>query len=138
MFKRITISLCSLQLLILPVATHAEEVPQNIFEWHCQPEAEKCIRQQLDLMIALNPAIERLQLDLLKKTSTRLQDWVDHIVCIENVNLVRNLQEAGFTLEEVTSDYETYRHLGAQLPAVVINKKDQKAGIAISIDSISD
>lgn len=139
MFRNRIIHLSFLQfLLTMPIITQATEGSQVDFVWHCQPQAERLIHQQLDFMLELNHAIKRLRLDLLEKTSTRLQDWMDHIVCVYTDALVTNLQEAGFTLQETSLDYDTYRHLGAQLPAVVLNKKDSKTGVAISVDSISD
>ena len=50
------------------------------FQWKCEPQAESLVFSLLNEYTQANPFIEALRFDLLKHTSTRLFDWVDHVV----------------------------------------------------------
>lgn len=107
------------------------------FEWNCQPEAEKLLIDVMERAVQSNPLIAELQTDLLQKTSTRLFDWLDHVVMNDQA-AEQNLLQAGFTLQETDSSDRLYRHLGAQLPAAVVRKSSEPSGIAVAVESIAD
>lgn len=109
------------------------------FQWKCQPEAENLILKVLKESRAANPMIVALETDLLKQTSTRLFDWVDHVVVGYSPAIEEELENTGFISDVTTPSYRVYHHPGAQLPSVVV--KDHASpveGIAVSVDSISD
>lgn len=108
------------------------------FEWVCQPQAEKIVLDLIAGAIADSPFIADLQQELFQKTSTRLLDWLDHIVIEAGKGSEAQLEEAGFTLHETSSQYHVFRHLGAQLPAIVVEKGRGKGGLAITVESIDD
>lgn len=110
------------------------------FQWKCQPEAERLILDFVDQAIRINPFISHLNDELLTQTSTRLFDWIDHIV-IEEVQGVKNqLESLGFVQDQGEQGEKTvYRHPGAQLPQVVLNSSStEPLGLAISVDQIAD
>lgn len=111
-----------------------------INQWVCQPEAEKIISTALEKACRKNPWIENLQQNLLQKTSTRLFDWLDHLICSYSPELEGKLQKVGFIFENASSSYRVFHHPGAQLPRIVISdrKEQEVLGIAIIVDSIAD
>lgn len=112
---------------------------QTQFQWKCQPKAETILLKLLDESCKMNPTIEKLKNDLLKHTSTRLFDWVDHFVVGYTQEIEHDLEESGFVSESVTSSYRIMHHPGAQLPRVVI--KDNAGSIeavAVTVDNIAD
>ena len=109
------------------------------FQWKCQPQAEQFIIKTLDEAKAANAFIASLETDLLKHTSTRLFDWVDHIVVGYSDSVEEELEKSGFVSDATSSEYRVYHHPGAQLPAVVV--KDHASpvvGVAIFVESIAD
>lgn len=114
---------------------------QHQFLWECQPKAENLILKILDEAFELNPFIRDLQSDLQKHTSTRLFDWLDHVSHCYSEDLERELEEAGFTLEQTSYSYRVFHHAGAQLPRVIVKDKGNsspKIEIAVSVESIAD
>lgn len=108
------------------------------FDWKCHPRAEKLLLEAVEEAALKNHSIDQLQKNLMEKTSTRLFDWLDHVILPVDLNNENELKETGFTLQESKKDYKVYRHLGAQLPAVVLSETAQDVGLAVCVDSIAD
>ncbi len=109
------------------------------FQWKCQPAAEQLLLNFLEKAKQSNSYIASFEHNLLKHTSTRLFDWVDHISVGYTDQLEKNLEEAGFVSELATPTYRVFHHPAAQLPRLIL--KDQEIDvidIAISVDSIAD
>ncbi|HRD55992.1 MAG TPA: hypothetical protein PLC42_06305 [Parachlamydiaceae bacterium] len=113
---------------------------QAAFQWECQPKAEEFVLTILQQALRLNSHIQELSNNLEKHTSTRLFDWLDHVVVASSPQLEKELQEAGFSLEQKTATYSVFSHLGAKLPRVVL--KNEKTAysieIALIVESIPD
>lgn len=110
------------------------------FQWKCQPEAERLILDFVDRAIQVNPAIKHLSDELLLQTSTRLFDWIDHIVIEDAEGVKEKLESFGFVQDkDDKDDNAVYRHPGAQLPQVVLNSSAKESlGVAVSVDQIAD
>lgn len=109
------------------------------FQWECQPKAENLILKILEECCQKNPFISELKQDLHQHTSTRLFDWLDHVVVGSSPSIERELEEAGFISDHATPSYRIFLHPGAQLPRIVLKDQDQPVvGIAIKVDSIAD
>lgn len=109
------------------------------FMWTCHPKAEALIMEFLEEAKQENHFIAELSESLLKHTSTRLFDWLDHVTMSNSSALEQKLDDLGFETETVTPNYRVYRHPGAQLPRIVVNDGDYLSkGIAISVESIAD
>lgn len=115
-------------------------IPTNaMFQWQCQPKAEQLLTDILEECIRANAFIEQLQKDLLHKTSTRLFDWLDHVIVGHSLHLEKELETVGFVLEHTSASYRIFHHPGAQLPRLVIKDHVQGInGLAVLVDSISD
>lgn len=109
------------------------------FQWKCQPKAEALILNALETACSENTFIASLSHDLLKHTSTRLFDWLDHIVMSHSDALEKELESSGFISDQATPTYRVYHHPGAQLPRVVVcDDCESTLDIAISVESIAD
>lgn len=111
----------------------------ELYQWKCQPKAETFILNVLNETIQKNEFVMELSQDLHRHTSTRLFDWLDHIIVGHTQNIVEELERLGFESETVSPTYRVYRHPGAQLPRVVVTDQEQSTkGIAVSVESIAD
>lgn len=109
------------------------------FQWVCQPKAEQIILGVLEDSCRRNAFIQHFSDALYKETSTRLLDWVDHIVLGHADALEKELEEAGFVSQIATQHYRVFHHPGAQLPRVVVKDHDfPVVGVAVAVDSIGD
>lgn len=110
------------------------------YEWRCHPEAEALLQKILDAVCHRNHFAESLSCRLLTETSTRLFDWLDHVLVGYSHEFEHELEELGFTSEMETPVYRVFHHAGAQLPRVVLfHEADPKTmGIAVSVESIAD
>lgn len=112
---------------------------QEQFMWKCHPEAEAFVQATLNTAIRSNGDIASLQEDLAKHTSTRLFDWLDHVIVGYTPEVEKELEDAGFMSEHATPSYRVFHHPGAQLPRVVLRDHDRPvSGIAVSVEKIAD
>lgn len=112
---------------------------QSVFAWKCHPEAEKALLDLLEEACHTNPAINSLREDLLHKTSTRLFDWLDHIVVGNSSQRVEEFERLGFVMESASPCYRVFSHPGAQLPSLVIQDyPDEVIGVAVKVECIAD
>lgn len=113
--------------------------PSQTFQWQCQPQAEALVLSLLEKAIQANSDILALQKDLLKHTSTRLFDWVDHIIVSYSPTLEKDLEATGFISTMAAQDYRLFHHPGAQLPRIVVKDQDQAlVGVAVAVEDIAD
>lgn len=107
--------------------------------WQCQPKAEALAVKILAECCHANAFIQELQTELLKHTSTRLFDWVDHLIVGYSAAIEQELEETGFAALHATPSYRMFHHPGAQLPRIVMRDHDQSlVGAAVNVDSIAD
>lgn len=109
------------------------------FQWACQPHAENLIVRILDESSQANPFIASFGKDLHTYASTRLFDWIDHVIVEYSSTSEKELETTGFISDSTTASYRVYRHPGAQLPAVILKEDNIPGiGIAVSVESIAD
>ena len=108
------------------------------FMWKPQPIAEKIIEEFIDEFSKQNTFIENLQINLMKQTSSRLFDWIDHIVVFDNKEIEDKIRAAGFQHQNQISNHKVFFHPGAQLPRIVLCSEHRSQGIAINVESIAD
>jgi len=109
------------------------------FKWECHPRAEQLLLKILDNCIQVNPMISELKDALRKHTSTRLFDWVDHLVIEHSFSLEHELDETGFISDHAGPSYRVFYHPGAQLPRVVVlDQEISSGGVAVKVDSCAD
>lgn len=109
------------------------------FLWERQPRAEAFVGRVLDEACRLNIGLATLQHELLKITSTRLFDWLDHVMIGYSQEFEDELNKCGFVSEEATPEYRVFYHPGAQLPKVLLKDHDHfVSGVAVKVESIAD
>lgn len=101
------------------------------FRWERYPEGENFIQNQIDRFLR-NPSLKSLSEKLKTRTSTRLFDWIDHIVVKNTPENVKALEKGGFKLIPKLNFYQNRR---AQFPLVVLGDQE---GLAVSVESIDD
>lgn len=117
---------------------------EESFQWKCHPAAEQFLVEGLAVACRANRAIEELQTSLERETSTRLLDWVDHLIMGRSVAVEQKLQAAGFVIDQTAVPYRVYTHPGAKLPAVLVHedgpagKAPAVQGVAVLVESIAD
>lgn len=109
------------------------------WQWKTHPKAEQFVENVLEECVASNPFIAQLQEDLKVHTSSRLFDWLDHVIIGYSEETEKTLQEVGYVSDQAAPSYRVYHHPGAQLPAIVVRDNDQPiVGCAVKVDSIAD
>jgi hypothetical protein len=114
-----------------------EQKRRQGFYWERHPEAERFLLEVIEDYGKRSPALSDFERKLITRTSTRLLDWVDHLLMADTAQNVNRLADFGFVRE---TDFPAYTHPGARLPAVVLTEggTDRKTGIALRVESISD
>lgn len=109
------------------------------FQWQRHPKSETLLLTLIEECSRTNPMIADLQEALLQQTSTRLFDWIDHLIIGRSDELETALAEDGFLPETTTASYRVLHHPGAQFPRVVVEDRAESIkGLAVAVDSIAD
>lgn len=106
-------------------------------DWQCQPKAEALVMRILEKSLD-NPFISQLNDDLHQHTSTRLFDWLDHVIVGYSPHIEKELEDCGFVSFSQVPSYRAYFHPGAQLPSVIVKNEPSSLGIGVSVESIAD
>ncbi len=110
------------------------------FDWKCEPGAEKWLHAYLREYEEQSAIVATLKRELYEKTSTRLFDWIDHLVVTESGHVEEELRANGFEQEGAAPGYRIFTHFRAKLPSVVVNDSHSTLlkGIALKVESIAD
>ena len=93
------------------------------WEWRRYPEAETLVVDRVTRFVQAMPQVQALQAALLARTSSRLVDWLDHLVLAGGDVPRGQLADLGFEVEDdvPTGAGDTaYHHPGAILPRLVL------------------
>lgn len=108
-------------------------------DWGCHPEAEALLEDFLTTTKAKNTQIAELEQRLAAETSTRLFDWVDHIIIGASHPKLDQLLGSGFIKRFEEGTYHVLHHPGAIFPDVVVmNWGEELQGVVLSVDNITD
>jgi len=110
------------------------------FDWQCQPEAEKWLYRLLEEFKEKNRTIAQLESELLRKSSTRLFDWIDHFTVKASASVERELEHHGFEPEVIMPAYRLFSHPGAKFPSVLVREQASRhpLGLALKVESVAD
>jgi hypothetical protein len=118
---------------------------EPMVEWLRYPEAEAFVMDKLDQFVSSAPPARTLQADLIVHTSSRLVDWLDHMVLADGDTLRGQLTELGFEPEEVPAEAgdTVYFHPGAIFPRLVLRadagvEAGDVVGAAIQVEDVSE
>lgn len=109
------------------------------FYWEQHAEAEKLCLDLLEECKRENVIVARFEEKLLRQTSSRLIDWMDHFYLRASSQLRKKLEALGFVKHPETRR-EAFYHPGALLPAIVLADASSGAerGVALQVESIAD
>ena len=117
---------------------------RNEFEWYRHPEAEGFVSERLDEYVAAMPLAGKLAGAMLARTSSRLVDWLDHLVLVAGDLPRGQLADLGFEEEDVPLEPDTvaYHHPGAILPRILLRtgtgaQPGSTVAAAIQVEDVS-
>jgi hypothetical protein len=112
--------------------------------WLRYPEAETFVIDRLAAFAQGMPLVLALQAALLAHTSSRLVDWIDHLVLADGDAPRGQLADLGFAVEEVPTEPgdTAYYHPGAIFPRVLLRTGTSAApgevfAVAIHVEDVS-
>jgi hypothetical protein len=107
------------------------------FYWERHAEAEKLCLDLLDDCKRENSFLARFEQKLVQRTSSRLIDWVDHILVQGSKRMKEILGRVGFVKQRGTR-YEAFSHPGAHLPRIVLvgQSSGMDPGVALKVENI--
>jgi len=109
------------------------------FYWERHAAAEQLILDLLDACRRQSVILARFEERLVRQTSGRLLDWVDHLLLRDSRQFRDKLTELGFVVQPA-EDQVVWLHPGTQLPRIVLNRRGDlpEAGLALRVENLSD
>ncbi|HSR34310.1 MAG TPA: hypothetical protein VLY63_27395 [Anaerolineae bacterium] len=116
----------------------------TVFQWLRYPETESWVAERLDDLVANLPHVRAFAGLLARRTSSRLVDWLDHLVLADGDLPRGQLADLGFEPEAVPVEpgYTAYHHLGSLFPRFILRSNTGLApgttiAAALQVESIS-
>ncbi|QDV37079.1 hypothetical protein [Tautonia plasticadhaerens] len=126
----------------MTTAPRVESVPPP-FDWQRWPETEAFLAERVRSALEHNPFAADLARRMAAETSTRIIDWVDHLVLAERPGLVEELGGLGYAVADDAYGVSepSFRHPGGQFPAVAVARRPgggpEVAAMALKVESIA-
>jgi hypothetical protein len=92
------------------------------FQWLRYPETESYVAERLDDLVASMPHVHALVGLLTRRTSSRLVDWLDHLMLADGDLPRSQLADLGFEVEDVPVEPgdAVYHHPGSLFPRILL------------------
>jgi hypothetical protein len=123
------------------MSTTTTEAPPAAFDWKRWPEAAAFVDERIALAIEGNALAALLAGRMLRETSTRFADWVDHLVLGDQAGLARSLAGLGFARQPIAAPdgSPAYAHAGGMFPRIVVasGPGPEVREVALKVDSIA-
>ncbi|HET7319708.1 MAG TPA: hypothetical protein VFK23_11275 [Nitrospirota bacterium] len=108
------------------------------FFWEQHAGAERACLDILADCRRNNLTLARFEQQLIRKTSSRLLDWVDHLLIRDSDHTRDKLAGLGF-IKQPDIRHEALFHPGALLPRIVLSgNSGPDSGVALRVESIAD
>ncbi len=109
------------------------------FYWERHAAAEQLILELLATCRRQSSILAGFEERLVRETSGRLLDWVDHLLVRESRQLSDRLSELGFVARSA-DDQVVWQHPGTQLPKVVLSRRSDfpETGLALRVENLAD
>ncbi len=113
-------------------------------KWLQYQDAERFLLSEFHRVVDRNAVLTELDRIFKRKTSTRLWDWVDHLIFPDTRTLRPKLEAYGFRKANaaVEKGHELYTHPGAILPGILISTTalpapEKLGGVGIQVADLS-
>ena len=112
---------------------------ENGFYWGQHAEAEKACLDLLDDCRRKSAVLARFEQKLIRQTSSRMLDWVDHFLVSDSKQTREKLGALGF-IRQPDTGLEALIHPVALLPRIILagQSSGPDSGVAIRVESIAD
>lgn len=121
---------------------HLADGAPDRFDWQRWPETETWIDDLIVTGLSGNALAGELAERMNRETSTRFQDWVDHLVVTYFADQLEHLERIGYRQDSDLGTHGSivYRHDGGMFPKIVVagGSGATVAEIAIKVDSVVD
>lgn len=108
------------------------------YKWKRFKKAEALFMRHITEFKKDNAVFKTIDSKLTTLTSSRMLDWIDHIVVPDTKERTKELAALGFQAQN-DSNVRAYELPGALVPRVILSVKGgPKKGVAIRVDSIAD
>jgi hypothetical protein len=115
------------------------------FDWQRYPEAEAFLSEKVGQFVGAVPFARALEANLILHTSSRLVDWLDHLVLADGDTPRGQLVDLGFEPQEVPVEPGdvVYRHPGALFPGVLLRtgtsgKPGEVVAAALQVEDVGE
>lgn len=125
------------------MSTSSQLSTSRTFDWQRWPETEQFLGKAVCSALGGNSFASELDRRMAAETSTRITDWIDHLVLNDRPGLVEELGRLGYerTPEPYGVNSPTFRHSGGQFPALAVCPSPaggpQVAALAVKVESIA-
>jgi len=109
----------------------------NKFDWNLFPQAESFLQTELDKFLSKNNSAATLANEIEQKTSTRIFDWVDHLMIPADEADVDALVKLGFHESKVINDSKVLRVEGSVLFPLLL-KSGTASELALAVEDIAN
>ena len=123
------------------ITLNDERIDPPSFDWKRFPEAEAFVDEKIGSALEGNSFASGLAGRMLRETSTRFADWVDHLVLGEAPGLARTLRSIGYL--KLATPYANgspaFAHEGGMFPrlAVAAGEGPEVREVAIEVESVA-
>ena len=112
------------------------------FDWQRWPETEAFVARLVGSAVAGNRFAEDLARRMTTESSTRIGDWVDHLVVADRPGRAEELEQLGYAraADSYGVNEPCYRHAGGVFPAIAVSRKTGGAEVvelALKVESIA-
>jgi hypothetical protein len=115
------------------------------FSWHRHPDAEALVGELLSDLTTALPDAASLESAMVAKTSSRLIDWIDHMVVADGPSTRARLSEVGFEPEDVPVEPgdRVFFHPGAIFPRLLLRQGRHEAegtvlAAAVQVEDVAE
>lgn len=110
------------------------------FSWQTYPQAEKVLLDFVEGLQEKHPVLRGFAEQLVVQTSTRLFDWLDHILLPGADSTRKTLEAAGFVPERRADHRVVYAIPDALFPKVLLTDGEaaDSCGVALRVESLED
>jgi hypothetical protein len=115
---------------------------EQIFDWRRFPETETFVSGLIETTLEGNRFAKELARRMMVESSTRIDDWVDHVVLTNRSDLRSMLEELGYAPDKLAQSINvtSYVHRGGLFPRIALlpGPGPELLELALKVESVAD